>query len=66
MICRNCINAIIPTSSNEREKEGIATMIKYGYRVCAVARTPEEKARYVKGDTLCVYKERFKRKDTTK
>ena len=59
MICRNCKNAFTPSSTNKREQEGIDTMLKYGYRQCKAARTPEEKARWITGGCECVYQERY-------
>jgi len=56
MICRNCKNAITGQTKGDRE------MAEMKYRSCAAARTPEEKARYVSGDTKCVYPQRFKEK----
>jgi hypothetical protein len=53
-ICRNCKYAIVETSKND------LAMAKLGYKSCAKARTPEERGRYIKGDTECVYPERMK------
>jgi len=56
MICMNCTNAITG------QTKGDIAMSLMKYRSCAAARTPEEKTRYVSGDTKCVYPPRFKAK----
>jgi len=56
VICRECKNAITGQS------KGDIAMNLMRYKSCAAARTPEEKARYVSGDTKCVYPQRFKEK----
>jgi len=47
MICRECKHAVI-----EKTKEGIA-MGKMGYRLCAVADTPLNRAGYFTGGHIC-------------
>jgi len=42
--------------------KGDQDMAKHGYRSCGAARSAEEKARYVRGETTCVYPDRAKAK----
>jgi len=56
MICRDCAHAHIGKSKGDQE------MASHGYRSCAAARSSEEKGRYVKGETECVYPGRNKAK----
>jgi hypothetical protein len=56
MICRNCVHPFI--GKNDSDKR----MAKHGYSSCGAARSAEEKARYVRGETECVYPERAKAK----
>jgi hypothetical protein len=54
MKCRDCPHTVVGTS------KGDEAMRQMGYKSCSKARTAEEKGRYVKGDTECVYPERMK------
>jgi len=56
MICRNCIHSITGKT------DGDIKMSKMGYKSCDAARTPEERGRYIKGDTPCAYPARFIKK----
>lgn len=54
MICRECKHAFIG-----KDKQDLA-MSKLGYRSCAKARSPEERAKYVRGSQVCLWKDRVK------
>ena len=56
LICRNCQHAIIGKDKGDKE------MAAMRYKSCRAAATPEERARFVRGDTECVYPERAKEK----
>ena len=56
LICRNCQHTFIGKDKGDKE------MAKHGYRSCAKSVSAEDKARYVKGSTECVYPERAKEK----
>ena len=56
MICRNCLNATIDKLKSDYE------MAKQGYRSCAAAITPVDKAKYYPGGAKCAYPDRFKPK----
>ena len=55
MICRQCPHAKIGSHASDRD------MSRLGYRSCEMAKTPEEKATYFKGDQECRYPERVKK-----
>jgi hypothetical protein len=54
MICRECAHTFTGDSEGDRKME------KLGYKSCRAAQTPEEKARYIRGSSECMYPVRFK------